>query len=368
MNLMASAKRLGKTVRAVAAIAVLTIVSAAILAVVVNSNRQRDAREMLDALRKLRAGVTTGRESVLAVKRFLREPYIVKNTFTERGSSSQTLPIPLSECERSDCELAVAPNEAWLEPVVSRLLDHPTLRRWIPVSFISADLSVRHGVLQEISVTMQSVQAAEVHRMRTEVISGNRPSPWNITFYRAHNTGGFRGAGTTPTVVATSTPAATKEQQSSAFTFDVSCLKLGRHCSRCDFSPRICADYEYGNWNYFDMPPNVLEQFTGIVNGVPFGTSEERLVQLLGREDEWIFAPSGGHLSWGERKLDGLPFRFPQGAVFGDGQSSLSYLLKMHRDNDVAPYESVVTFGFDSDDHLVAVESNVAGIRSRIRR
>jgi hypothetical protein len=311
--------------------------------------RHRSAKKLLEGIQTLNLD-STAADAVRFAKQFKAKYYVRKHIEEGGIVSDEFVPVPVTECDSGECELSFGSDPDWPTQVFAFLWEHPKLRRWLPASYLWVNVRVHQGRVRAIQTTFESWQESDIQRVRVELASDVDSPRWNTTRYTAFNTGGPIGARTTATYATTFT-AASYERRKWAFDYDLKCLRAGKSCSRCEIAPRICDDYEHGDWNYFEIPPPVLAEFREAVNKLPFGISEGEVVKRLGRER--------GQYS------DRLPFDFPEGTVFG-GDNTLSYLLKMHRDRDAEPYESVVIFRFNDEVQLVGIESTVAGVHSRL--
>jgi hypothetical protein len=213
-------------------------------------------------------------------------------------------------------------------------------------------VTVEHGVVTEIFVELDSMQKEETQRGRTVITSKSVPA-WNIRRYTAFNTGGTTR--TSPTVEATLNPKWPHPNQDAALDFNLRCLGLGRSCSSCEILPRICEDDEHGQWFYFEMSRDLLSSFRDVVNELPMHCPEGLVMNRVG----------GGRLTSQALYDDKLPYRFPDGTVFGDAEPNrLIYYLKKRREaNNDDPKDQKVTFVFDDEDRLAAIVSQADGIR-----
>ena len=324
-------------------------------------HRQRQAKDFIDVLRPLKVGTTTGSEVLLLVRRFDPESYVRQPK--PDGINVDLVSVPTTQCESGDCELSFGPKEPapleWLGPI---LWDHPLMRKWFSASGFWANLSIEGGVLKEVSVFMHSVQVEDVKEVRMVYSSENVLTPWNIERYTAHNTGGPTGARTTDFLAVSLGPSTSEERQKWAFGFDESCVRLRRHCSVCEVLPHICRDYEKGDWDYFNMSGTVLESYKDAVNKLPFGITQEQLVQQLGDDAEWRLPKFRV-----DRHVDRLPLQFPSGTIYARAQE-ITYLLRKHRQTDLPGSFNTVTFIFDSPSsgsRLIEISSRTPGILSR---
>jgi hypothetical protein len=207
----------------------------------------------------------------------------------------------------------------------------------------------------EVAVEVESIQEEEVNRARTVLTSKREASAWNIRRYTAFITGG--PGRTSPTLETRFNPTKPHPNQDAALDFNVNCLLIGRKCSRCEILPRICEDAEHGNWFYFEMPPELLENFQTAVNHVRLGSGKDDVAKIVG----W-----GGLTS---RRLfdDKFPYRFPDGTMLGDREPErlIYYVRKWREDDNNNPKNQTVTFVFDEQDRLTKINSQVDGIRSR---
>jgi hypothetical protein len=128
--------------------------------------------------------------------------------------------------------------------------------------------------------------------------------------------------------------------------------------AECEILSRICEDAEHGQWFYFEMSDDLLNDFRATVDELPIGSAEEVLTHRLG----------GDRLTSKNLYDDKLPYRFPDGTVFLGDTSPLSVIdyVKKRRDrNEDSPEDQKVTFILHDRGRLVRVASQAEGIRSR---
>ena len=309
------------------------------------------------ALRTITVGTTTGSEAIVIAKRFGPKTYIVQHTELPSGFSDGIIDVPQSDCISGNCSLSfnADANTKWMEAISYPLLRWEILRRWIPLTGIYADIAVEHGTVIDLVVDQVSLQQEDYHQARIIITSKPLASPWNIRRYTAHITGGpGRHA---PTVELKFNPRNRHPNQEAALDFNLECLRFGRNCSTCEILPGVCEDYEHGDWFYFELSPELLKDFQAAVNHLNPGSTEDNVVKIVG---------SG---SFASQRLfdDRLPYRFPDGTVFGDQEPKrLIYYVKKWRQYEEQdnPKDKTVTFVFDNRDRLFKIDSKADGILS----
>jgi hypothetical protein len=350
-------KVLKKIARGVLASTLAIAVLITVLAIGLNTVRCRDAQRLLNVVRAINVGETTGSEVLRVVRQFDVRAYVIKETQSGSANSIQAVDVSPTDCVSASCTLWFASDAhaGWMRAVSYPLFKWPALRRWLPISGLGANVIVEHGTVSEVFVELESVQQDEVHRARTSLTS--KPGPaWNIKRYTAFNTGG--PGRTSPTVATVLNPKWPHRNADAALDFNVRCLRIGQSCSECEILPRICEDDDHGQWFYFEMSGDLLNNFRAAVNELPMGSSEDILKHRIG----------GDRLTSKNLYDDKLPYRFPDGTVFLGDTSPLSviYYVKKWRDrNENNPQDQKVTFVFDEEDRLVQIISQADGIRNR---
>jgi hypothetical protein len=245
-------------------------------------------------------------------------------------------------------------RDGW-RPFPILMLRWDVLRRWVPLSGISAQITVEHGTVTDLLVSQVSIQQSDYHQARTIITSRHLASLWNIRRYTAHITGGpGRRA---PTVELKFNPRSQHPNQQAALEFNLKCLRLGRSCSTCEILPSVCEDDEHGSWFYFEMSPELVRDLQAAVNHLELGSTEDHVAKIVG----W------GGLTAQPLFDDRLPYRFPDDTMFGDRNPEiLIYYTKKFRQYEEHdnPKDQTVAFIFDSQDRLVRVDSKADGIRS----
>ena len=353
---MAFDAKLRKTLRVLLGSMLAMAVIIAGLTVSLAIIRRRDAQDFLNALRSVKVGTTTGGEALKCAQGFNADAYILKHTELSSGSSGQLVDVSPNECISANCTLSFAADAhtLWLRPFFYPLWKWPILRKWVPISGLSANVTVEHGIVTGLFVEMESIQQKEIHTARTVVTSKQVAAAWNIRRYTAFNTGG--PGRTRPTVEVSFTPRSAHQNQDAALDFNLKCLQIGRTCSQCEILPRICEDEANGNWFYFEMSGDLLKNFQIAVNGLRLGCSEDAVVDRIG----W------GGITPHPLFDDKLPYRFPDGTMFGDDNpKQLIYYLKKRREGGENLQDQTVSFVFDKQDRLTGIISKADGIRSR---
>lgn len=327
------------------------------MAAFVDFIRDRNAQHLLLALRTVNVGTTTGSEALAISKRFDPKTYVVQHAELPSGFSDGFVDVPQGDCISGTCSLYfnADANAKWMEAFSYPLLRWDVLRRWVPLNGISTQITIEHGTVLDLEVSEVSLQQEDYHQARTIITSRPLASPWNIRRYTAHITGGpGRRA---PTVELKFNPHSQHPHQEAGLDFNLKCLRLGRSCSTCEILPSVCEDYEYGNWFYFEMSPELMKVFQAAVSHLKLGSAEDHVVKIVG----W------GGLTSQQLFGDRLPYRFPDGTMFGDGDpESLIYYVKKWRqfEEHDNPKDQTVTFVFDNQGRLVRVDSKADGIRS----
>jgi len=324
-------------------------------------------RRLIEALKQVEVGKTSGRDAIKLVGQFHASAYIVEERPLPNGSSVGFIDTPLTTCMAGDCYLSfyVSPGFPGLQSLDDLSIHHPGFRRYVPMNRAGGHLRVKQGIVQELGVTVESTDDRIQHSATTYIYSEyshaapwNR-TPWSIRYVRAHDSVG----GTTSDVRVEAWSSAPKDRLLSVFDFSLNCLLLGVHCSRCQILPRACEDYEHGNWYEFTMPPKALRKFRQAVNDLKLGTPVYAITDQLGEG-------AGIDMQRQIRDLarDRLPFDFPDGSITSSSDENLVYYVKrwrLHPDSPKGTDDQSVTFVFDKDRRLLRIESHVEGIVSR---
>jgi len=219
------------------------------------------------------------------------------------------------------------------------------------------EISTAKGVVQEIGVFAMSVDERTSYMANTKITGDKNASPWRIR----RGGGSMEGTGEiiagVDQIEIQATPNATSTRKIGALDFDLGCLRLTRHCSPCQLLPFACQEYDHGEWFYFELPGDLLKNFQTAVNELPLGSSEEMVASRLG----W------GGLTRQELFKDKLPYRFPDGTMFGDSDPKrlIYYVKRWREEQDTDSWDRRVTLIFDKNGRLARAESQVDGIRSR---
>ena len=348
----AKAVRIAVRVFLVATLVFLVLIASA--TVLIDFIRHRNAEHFLQAVRTVKVGATAGSEALAIGQTFKAKTYVVQHTELPSGVSNRIVDVPQSDCISGNCSLYfdADSNARWMEALSYPLWRWDALRKWVPINRISGEITVEHGTVTALEVSQGSLQQEEGHLARTVITSKPVAPLWNIRRYTAHVTGGPEG--TAPTVELTFNPRSQHPNQEAALDFNLGCLRLGRSCSRCEILPSICEDDEHGNWFYFEMPPELLKDFQAAVNHIKLGSTEDHVAKMVG---------SGGYTP---QQLfdDRLPYRFPDGTIFGNSESSIYYVKKWRENDNDNPKNQKVTFIFDEEDRLVRIDSKADGIHS----
>ncbi|HKM49060.1 MAG TPA: hypothetical protein VJX69_15825 [Terriglobales bacterium] len=265
--------------------------------------------------------------------------------------------VPLSACASADCVIFFG-SAPWDEHglVYDLQIKNEKLRKWMRWNTLSAAVSTSKGVVQDLDVYALSVDDKVAHTAISEIAADRNTSPWTIQ----RRGGGFKGPGEVMVgmdgIQVQATSDAVNRRKVGALDFDLRCMGLTKHCSACQLLPFACQDYEHGDWFYFEMSGDLLNNFQIAVNELPLGTSLEAVENRLGAA-----LPFGRQLF-----KDKLPYSFPEGTVFENTDTRrLFYYVKRRRENEGDSQDRTVTMVFDKNDKLARVESQVDAIRSR---
>ena len=327
------------------------------------------ARGLISILKRIEVGKTTGRDAIRIAERFGGTAYISEHTVIGNSNTWSSHDVPLIACMAGDCELSL---DAYPRLPGSRFLgnlclDYPGFRRWVPASDMGGYMEIRRGVVQEVQTWMASLDVEVEHYGRTNVYGEeshaapwNR-TPWSIRKVQAHITGGPGRRTNEIRVEAWSS--APHDRILHAFDFNMRCLWLGFHCSRCQILPSACEWYDHGDWYEFEMPEEALAKFREAVNNLKLGAQGNVLYDQLGTTDGF---DTGRRLR--DLARDRLPFDFPDGTIFGSCPGCLTFYVKKWRldwGSPEGPGDQSVTFVMDKDRRLQRIESRVEGILSR---
>ncbi len=328
------------------------------------------ARHLLRALKTIEVEKTTGQEAIRLAKRFGGTACILRESFEGNTSTTSCFDTPLSTCVAGDCELAfyVDPGLPGLKLLRDLWIDHPGFRRWVPMNAMGGYLEIKRGVVQGLEVELGSIDEEVQHSASTHIYSDDsRAAPWNRTPWsirkvEAHIAGG--PGRKTSEVRVEAWHSVPNDRLLRAFGFEVSCLWLGVHCSRCQILPSACEDYDRGDWYEFVMPEEALRKFRQAVDNLKLGTQDNTILDQLGEEDGF---DTGRQLR--DLARDRLPFDFPDGTILGSSDpESLTYYVKkwrLYRGSPEGADDRSVTFVLDKGRRLQRIESRVEGITSR---
>ena len=319
-------------------------------------NNRRKAEAMLTLAKTLRVGKSTVTDVVQA------SGILRKSMDVMRGTDEYHMPVervPVSTCASTDCVFLFEPAP-WdkRSPLLYRLqIKYSKLRKWLHWNTLFVEISTTKGVIQEIGVFAMSVDERTAHMANTKIAKDKKASPWIIR----RSGGSMEGPGDilagVDEIEVRATPEATNTRKIGALNFDLGCLRLTRHCSPCQFLVFACQEYDHGDWFYFELPADLVKNFQTAVNELPFGSSREMVASRLG----W------GGLTRQELFEDRLPYRFPDGTMFGDSDPKrlIYYLKKWREENEGNSQDRTVTLVFDNHDKLAGIKSQVEGVRSR---
>jgi hypothetical protein len=320
-------------------------------------NNRRRAEAMLTLAKTLRVGESNVSDVVQAAG-ILR-----KTTDVRKGVDDYHMPIenlPLSACASTDCVFVFEPPP-WdkRSPLLYRLqIKYSKLRKQLHWNTLSVEISTMKGVVQKIGVFAMSVDDRTAYRATTKIIGDKNASPWSIQRHGGSMEGPGEIIAGVDIIEIQATPNASNTRKIGALDFDLGCLRLTRRCDPCQLLPFACQDYEHGDWFYFKMSGDLLKEFQTAVNELPLGISEETLADRLG----WGDGPSPRELF-----EDKLPYRFPDGTMFGDSDPKrlIYYVKKWREEHEGNSQDRTVTLVFDKHDRLAGVKSEVEGIRDR---
>jgi hypothetical protein len=328
------------------------------------------ARSLIRALKTIRVGKTTGRDAVKIAERFGGQARTFEETFDNHVSTLSMHDVPFGTCVAGDCQLwvHVDPGFPGLKFLRNLWIDHPGFRRRLPMNLMGGYLEIKQGVVQELEVGLGSIDEEIQHSASTHIYGQDshatpqNRTPWSVRKVAAHMGGGPPNKLSEIRVEAW--PSAPQDRILRAFDFDLRCLWLGMHCSRCGVLPSACEDYSHGDWYEFVMPAEALAKFRQAVNNLKLGTQESAIYDQLGSEDGFDTRRRLSDLA-----RDRLPFDFPEGTILGSsGPEGVTYYVKKWRIDRGAPEgpdDRSVTFVLDNDRRLQRIESRVEGITSR---
>jgi hypothetical protein len=337
----------------IAAIITLVLIGATLLS---NWNNRRRAEAMLTLAKTLRVGESTVSDVVQA------SGILRKTMDVMKGVDEYHMPVEkvsLSACASIDCVFLFEPAP-WdkRSPLLYRLqIKYSKLRKWLRWNTLFVEISTTKGVVQEIGVFAMSVDERTSYMANTKITGDEKVSPWRVR----RGGGSMEGPGEiiagVDQIKIQATPNATSTRKMGALGFDLGCLRLTRHCSPCQLLPFACLEYDQGDWFYFELRGDLLKNFQTAVNELRLGSSEEVVASRLG----W------GGLTRQELFEDKLPYRFPDGTMFGDSDPKrlIYYVKKWREEYEGNSRDRTVTFVFDKHDRLAGIKSEVEGIRGR---
>jgi hypothetical protein len=266
--------------------------------------------------------------------------------------------LPVSACAATDCAIFLG-STPWEDQglLYDLQIKNKRLRRWLPWNRFSIAFSTSKGVVQRIDLSAFSADDRLAHIATSKVSADRNISPWRIL----RGGGGFEGPGNLTVgmdrVEIEATPGAGALRKVGALAFDLSCMRLAKHCSPCQLLPFACQDYEQGDWNYFEMSGDLLNSLRIAINGLPLGSSETIVVNRIGSDG----------ITSHELFDDKLPYRFPSGTMFSDNdpKRQVYYVKKWREEREGNPQDQTVTFFFDEHAKLTRIVSAVDGIHTR---
>jgi hypothetical protein len=302
----------------------------------------------------------TIRVSESTVPELVQAAGILRKTMDVRkGVDQYHMPVEkvqINACASTDCVILFEPAPWDKQTFLSELqIKYPKVRRWLRLNRLSVEIATTNGIVQNIGVFVMSVDDRKAYLVDTKITGDKNVSPWRVERGGGAIEGQINGGVENMKIQAT--PNATSIRRSGALDFDLGCFRLTRHCSPCQLLPFACQEYERGDWFYFEMSGDLLMNFRTAVNELPLGSSEETVANHLG----W------GGLSHRESFEDKLPYRFPDGTMFGDSDPKrlIYYVKKWRKEYEGNSQDRTMTLVFDENDRLARVESQVEGIRSR---
>ena len=328
------------------------------------------ARSLIQVLKTIEVGKTTGREAVGIAGRFGGSASVTEETVTETTDAWSWHDVPVSTCVAGDCELTIRGGQRlnYFKSVADFLCRHPGFRSRVPVNVVGVDMVIKGGVVQELHAWMDSLDAETSHLGRTNVYSGEshagiwNSTPWSIRKVHAHITGGpGRSTDEIRVEVWSSVP---HDRLLRAFDYNTRCLWFGVHCLPCQILPSACDAYNHGDWYEFEMPEAALAKFRQAVNSFAIGIDLNTVYRQLGDSNGF-----GREQKLRDVTRDKMPFAFPHGAIRGSQSScNLDFYVKKWRLDWGAPRgpgDQYVTFVMDDECRLKRIESRVDDIPSR---
>ncbi|HEX8817563.1 MAG TPA: hypothetical protein VF753_18875 [Terriglobales bacterium] len=320
-----------------------------------NRRRELEARGMLTLARNVRLGATTLSELSQAAAA-LRVNLDVR-TYKDPGAFA-IQKASMGECASKDCVIFLG-SAPWGEHglLYNLQIKSKELRKWLPWNDLSVALPTADGIVKSVEIQILSVNDARAN-MASSTIRGDRVgSPWRIL----RNGGSMEGPGEVVSgmdrIEIEATADADPSRRAAALDFDVSCMRLTRHCSPCGLLPFACEDYDHGDWYYFEMSGELLRNLQVAVNGLPMGSPKSDIESRLGF----------GGLTNKELFDDKLPYRFPDGTMFEESEPTrlIYYVKKWREEHEGSPQDQTVTLAFDKQERLASITSQVGGISSR---
>lgn len=318
-----------------------------------NWSNRRKAEAILALARTVRVGESSATDVTQAAG-ILGVPLDVRKSVPQKMPVEK---VPFSACGSTECVIFFGPAP-WDEHglLYNLQIKNEKLRKRLRWNTFSVAVSTRRGIVRDMEVYALSVDDKIAHAAVSKITADRKDNPWRIR----RSGGSFKGPGEVivgmDMIEIQATSNAVPARKESALEFDLSCLGLTRHCSPCQLLPFACQDYKDGNWFYFEMSGDLLNNFQIAVNELPFGTSIEAVENRL-----------GAALPFGRQLFENrLPYSFPGGTVFENTDPKrLIYYVKRRRENEDDSQDRTVTMVFDKNDKLVSVESQVNSIRSR---
>jgi hypothetical protein len=202
-------------------------------------NNRRQAEAMLTLARTIQVGESTVAD-VMQAAEMLRENLDVRKGVDQSHFPTET--VPISACASVDCVLFFHLSR-WDKPaaLVDLQLEHPRLRKKLPLNTLMLTVSTSTGIVQTVQAFAETVDDQTASEATTTITNDRHASPWRIE-RRGRVMEGQINAGMSAVEIH-ATSAADHARKARAFDFNLSCLRITRHCSACELLPFACQDH-----------------------------------------------------------------------------------------------------------------------------
>lgn len=324
-----------------------------VAALLFDLSAERISEAMLTLARTIRVGETTVPE-MQRVAGSLRVSMDARKQVEKDSIAIEK--VPISGCLENDCVIYLGPSPLEKKGFVSDLqVWYPRSGKWLRSNTFYVAATTRKGVVQEIQVFVISIDGKTAYEAITIIRNDISTGPWTIR----REEGWFEDRITTglKEVKIHASPNASRQIRMRALDFDLGCLHLTKYCSECEILPFACQEYEHGDWYYFEISGDLLNNFQTAVNELRLGSLKATVLSRLGNG-----GPSGGELF-----KDRLPYLFPDSTMSdsADPNRLIYYVKKRRQGYEGDSKDRVITLAFDRNDRLVRIESQVDGIHSR---